>query len=134
MKRIVLSLLIGFAAVIAVSAENWPAWRGPQANGVSGEKNVPLKWSTDENIAWKLAMPSRSGATPIIWGDRIFLTSVVSAGETEKPAKGLYFGGERPASSAEHRWMVTAIDFTSGRTVWSREAHRAPWGRGLRPG
>ena len=66
------------AAVLAMSApalraENWPQWRGPSLNGVSGEKNLPVKWSKTENIAWKLAMPSWSGSTPIVWGDYIFL-------------------------------------------------------------
>lgn len=54
-------------------AENWPQWRGPTLNGVSGERNLPVRWSTTENVAWKLAMPSKTGATPIIWGNRIFL-------------------------------------------------------------
>ena len=54
-------------------AENWPQWRGPDLNGESHEKNLPLKWSQDENIAWKIPMPSRSGATPIIWGEKILL-------------------------------------------------------------
>jgi outer membrane protein assembly factor BamB len=54
-------------------AENWPQWRGPSLNGVSNEKNLPAKWTTEENIAWKLAMPEWSGSTPIIWRDRIFL-------------------------------------------------------------
>ena len=54
-------------------AENWPQWRGPTLNGVSTEKNLPLRWSTDENVSWKLAMPGWSGATPIIWNDRVFL-------------------------------------------------------------
>ena len=54
-------------------AENWPQWRGPALNGVSGEKNLPSRWSAEENITWKLAMPGSSGSTPIIWKDRIFL-------------------------------------------------------------
>ena len=53
--------------------ENWPQWRGPHANGISDEKPLPVHWSNTDHIAWKLAMPSKSGATPIIWGDRIFL-------------------------------------------------------------
>ncbi|HKW98424.1 MAG TPA: PQQ-binding-like beta-propeller repeat protein [Bryobacteraceae bacterium] len=61
--------LVGFAAY----AENWPQWRGPELNGVSHEKNLPVRWTREENVAWKLAMPSWSGATPIIWGERIFL-------------------------------------------------------------
>lgn len=63
------------AAVLSVPAfaENWPQWRGPSLNGVSGEENLPVRWSTTENVAWKLAMPSKTGATPIIWGNHIFL-------------------------------------------------------------
>jgi outer membrane protein assembly factor BamB len=66
-----------FAVVMLLTsvthAENWPQWRGPNLNGVSGEKNLPWQWNTEENINWKLALPSWSGATPIIWNDRIFL-------------------------------------------------------------
>jgi outer membrane protein assembly factor BamB len=56
-------------------AENWPQWRGPSLNGVSGEQNLPVRWSTTGNVAWKLAMPSKTGSTPIVWGDRIFLNA-----------------------------------------------------------
>jgi len=61
------------ATVGVVRAENWPQWRGPTLNGVSGETNLPVRWSATENIAWKLALPAWSGSTPIVWGDRIFL-------------------------------------------------------------
>ena len=54
-------------------AGNWPQWRGPSLNGVSDEKNLPVEWNQRERRHWKLAMPSWSGSTPIIWGDRIFL-------------------------------------------------------------
>lgn len=57
----------------AARADNWPQWRGPNLNGTSDEKNLPVKWTTEENVAWKVAMPSWSGSTPIIWGDRVFL-------------------------------------------------------------
>src|SRR5258708_3792060 len=69
----VLSFVILLLPTTVVLAENWPQWRGPNLNGVSNEKNLPLRWSTEENIAWKLAMPSWTGATPIIWGESIFL-------------------------------------------------------------
>lgn len=60
-------------SIAVVHAENWPQWRGPNLNGVSNEKNLPLKWTTEENVVWKVAMPGLSGSTPIIWRDRIFL-------------------------------------------------------------
>ena len=72
-KRKFLSVFICVHLWPFLYAENWPQWRGPSLNGVSGEQNLPVKWSTTENVAWKLAMPSKSGATPIIWGNRIFL-------------------------------------------------------------
>ncbi|MGH9835097.1 MAG: PQQ-binding-like beta-propeller repeat protein [Blastocatellia bacterium] len=59
-----------FAAALA---DNWPQWRGPFLNGVSNEKNLPLRWSKGENIAWKLSLPGLSAATPVIWEDRVFL-------------------------------------------------------------
>jgi outer membrane protein assembly factor BamB len=59
----------------AVWAENWPYWRGPDQNGISKEVRLPAQWSSTKNIAWKLPLPGMAGSTPIIWGERIFLTS-----------------------------------------------------------
>ncbi|HEY7500137.1 MAG TPA: PQQ-binding-like beta-propeller repeat protein [Vicinamibacterales bacterium] len=131
MKRLALSLVVvaagGFVTAIGISAENWPAWRGPLANGVSGEKNVPLKWSTEQNIAWKLAMPSRSGATPIIWGDRIFLNvaTAMTTGDLELWAVDRKKGEpvwKRPLGGGNNQQrkqnMSTPSPVTDGATVW----------------
>jgi outer membrane protein assembly factor BamB len=68
-----------FAVLMAVSvparAENWPQWRGPNGDGVSKETNLPTEWSDAKNVAWKLPLPGMGGSTPIVWSDRIFLTS-----------------------------------------------------------
>ncbi len=64
-----LAVLLRPAAV----AEDWPQWRGPSLNGVSREPNLPVRWSPTEHVAWKLEMPDKSGATPIIWGNAVFL-------------------------------------------------------------
>ena len=71
--RIVQVMAIVLFSISVAHADNWPQWRGPWLNGVSTEKNLPAKWTIEENIAWKLAMPEWSGSTPIIWRDRIFL-------------------------------------------------------------
>jgi len=70
---VITSLILTTMALPAAQADNWPQWRGPALNGVSNEKNLPVKWTTEENIIWKLAMPNWTGATPIIWGENIFL-------------------------------------------------------------
>ncbi|MCI0696370.1 hypothetical protein L0337_30750 [candidate division KSB1 bacterium] len=72
------SMIIFFFA--SALADNWPQWRGPFLNGVSSEKNLPLRWSKEENIAWKLSLPGLSAATPVIWEDKIFL-NVTDDGE-----------------------------------------------------
>jgi outer membrane protein assembly factor BamB len=78
MKQITFILLVGIFLAIGLlersaSAENWPQWRGPALNGVSNEKNLPVKWTTEENVVWKTALPEWSGSTPIIWRNHIFL-------------------------------------------------------------
>jgi outer membrane protein assembly factor BamB len=67
-------LLVCAVLAAAPHAENWPQWRGPMLNGISSETNLPVKWSATENVTWKLALPAWSGSTPIVWGDRIFLS------------------------------------------------------------
>lgn len=59
----------------AVRADNWPQWRGPENNGVCKETNLPTEWGATKNVAWKLALPGMAGSTPIVWGERLFLTS-----------------------------------------------------------
>src|SRR5687768_13691301 len=70
----------GFVAMVAIAiagssrADNWPAWRGPSGNGVSEEARLPLTWSPTENVRWKAKLPFACNSTPIIWGDRVFIT------------------------------------------------------------
>lgn len=66
-------LILCFSFCLWAQAENWPQWRGPNLDGTSGEKNLPVSWSKTENVEWRLELPMRSGSTPIIWGERIFL-------------------------------------------------------------
>ena len=63
----------------AASAENWPQWRGPTHDGISPEKNLPTKWTKTEGVLWRAELPGPAGATPVVWGDKVFLTSVDKA-------------------------------------------------------
>src|SRR5688572_22845743 len=73
LKRTCSGLVVIMFSLTMADAENWPQWRGPSLNGVSSEKNLPVKWTTEENVVWKLTLPLWSGSTPIIWNDRVFL-------------------------------------------------------------
>src|SRR5260370_1476541 len=66
-------LCLALLSIPAMYAEIWPQWSGPELDGVSHETNLPVHWSPQDNIAWKLPLPDRSGATPIVWGDYVFL-------------------------------------------------------------
>ena len=112
------------AASTAPSNANWPQFRGAGSLGVAEDPNLPDKWSATENVAWKTEIPGVGWSSPIVWGDNIFLTSVISADSKEAPKKGLYFGGERPAPKDEHRWMVYAVSFKTGKILWEKEVHR----------
>jgi len=114
-----------FACASAGAASNWPQFRGPGSLGVSDEKNLPETWSPTQNVAWKTEIPGRGWSSPIVWGDRVFVTSVVNEGQTEPPKKGLYFGGDRPTPSKDiHHWMVYCLNLKTGKTLWEKEVHR----------
>lgn len=107
-----------------LSAEHWPQWRGPQLNGVSAERNLPTRWSTTENVTWKLPVPERSGATPIVWGDHLFLN--VGEGQTlalwsvDRNTGAVRW--RRPLGGGNRRMMKQQMSspspVTDGRTVW----------------
>jgi outer membrane protein assembly factor BamB len=129
MRPLALALLALTAAValpLGAAERDWPQFRGPRAGVAADDAALPDSWSRTENVVWRTGIPGTGWSSPVIWGDHIFVTSVISAADQEPPKPGLYFGGERPAPTAEHRWMVYAIDFSTGRIRWEREVHRAP--------
>ncbi len=115
--------LVVFTARAAESADNWPQFRGPGSLGVSENPGLPDRWSATENVAWKTPIPGRGWSSPIVWGNRVFVTTVAGEAEMEAPKKGLYFGGERPEVPKDtHHWLVLCLDLNSGREVWRQEA------------
>lgn len=117
--------LIGQVIPAANAVDHWPQFRGPAASGVSSDPTIPDRWSTTENVEWKTEVPGRSWSSPIVCGNRVFLTSVVNLGESEPPQKGLYFGGERPEPPrSEHHWKVFCLDLATGKIQWDRTVHQ----------
>ncbi len=112
------------AALPLVAAENWPQFRGADSLGVADNANLPDHWSDTENVAWKTDVAGRGWSSPIVWGDKIFLSTVVNLGEEEEPKKGLYFGGNRPKPpESEHEWKVVCLDLNDGHKLWEQTAH-----------
>lgn len=106
--------------------DNWPAWRGPLVTGVAPHADPPVQWSTSENIKWKLDLPGQSNATPIIWGDRVF---VLTAAQSERTVDQLSApkmeppGGYRTKRPRNYyRFEVYCVDRATGRILWQRTA------------
>ncbi len=85
---VVTVLCVGAQVVRADSAadQNWPQWRGPDGNGVSSTANPPVQWSEETNVKWKVKIPGRGLATPIVWGDKVFVQTAVPTGKKVEPA------------------------------------------------
>jgi len=152
--RILASLAIaGVALVPAVRAASPPAWpqfRGPGGAGIADDATLPVSWSTTEHVAWTADLPGRGWSSPIVWGDRVFVTSAVNTNAFKAPSTGI-FGNDYAAElekqglpedeivkklvardielaseSGTISYVVAALDAKTGTVVWLREAHRAP--------
>ncbi|HWI16560.1 MAG TPA: PQQ-binding-like beta-propeller repeat protein [Vicinamibacterales bacterium] len=116
-----LCLCLGSAA----HAQNWPSFRGPNGSGIADVPPLPVAWDGEKsvNILWKTAVPGLGHSSPVVWGDRIFVTAA------ESSAKNLNFNakdsGIDPANDTSvHQWRVYSLDKRSGKIVWSRTAHQ----------
>ncbi len=85
---------------------------------------LPDTWTTTENVLWKTDLAGRGWSSPVVWGNKVFLTAVVNVGESEEPKKGLYFGGnrEKPPETL-HQWKVYCLDLNSGAILWEKQVH-----------
>jgi outer membrane protein assembly factor BamB len=80
MPRLLAPLACLCLCVAIARADNWPNWRGPSGQGYCEEKNLPLKWSSSENIKWKVPLANQGNSTPVVWGEKIFLTQANKGG------------------------------------------------------
>ncbi len=136
-------------------AQHWPQFRGAGSAGVADASALPTRWSTTENVAWTAEIPGRGWSSPIVWDDRVYLTTAVNAGPFKAASTGIYGNDfaaelkrqglpddeivkrvvardiELASESDEVSYEVLALDARSGRVVWRREAYRGkpPGGR-----
>jgi outer membrane protein assembly factor BamB len=109
-----------------VSAQNWPSFRGPGASGVADGAPTAVTWSaaTGENVLWKTPVPGVAVSSPIVWGDRIFVSTAVSSDASAGIRTGLYGDVEPAKDVSPHVWKLVALDRRSGKVLWEREAHK----------
>ena len=108
----------------ANAAGSWPSFRGPNASGVAEGQNLPDKWDakTGENILWRTAIPGLAHSSPVIWGNRVYVTSAVSSDPKATFRPGLYGDGDASKDRSTHKWMIYAVDKQTGKIAWERVA------------
>lgn len=120
---VLLVMLVAVGMVQAQSDAHWPQWRGPFFNGMA-RGDAPTVWSDTKNIKWKVEIPGRGFSTPVMWGDRIFLTTAIPNKAEEPqpaPAEGRRAGGGA-GPLVEHKFEVLCLDRKTGKLLWQRTA------------
>jgi outer membrane protein assembly factor BamB len=116
-------LLVSCLCLIAVAhAQNWPSFRGPNASGVADGNTPPTVWDAGKsiNILWKTPIPGLGHSSPVVWGDRIFVTTAVSSAAKEEFVHGLTETAASADDNSNHSWRVYCLDRNTGRVIWQK--------------
>ena len=129
MKSVSRSCVFVAAAIVASagspSAQNWPMFRGPAASGVADGTPTPVKWdiASGENVLWKTPLAGVAVSSPIVWGDRVFVSTAVGSDPSAGIRTGLYGDVEPAKDVSKHAWKLVALDKRTGKLLWERVAH-----------
>jgi hypothetical protein len=148
-----LALLVGGVAAAPAPSrapENWPQFRGPDALPVSDNPNLPSSWSRTDNVEWVTEIPGTGWSSPIVWGDRVFVTAAVSEDEMKQPSLGVDFSNDYVAELSQQGlsmeevirrvdardiefpdevdldYVLYSLDLESGEILWQRSFHQGP--------
>jgi outer membrane protein assembly factor BamB len=132
-RRISLALIVAASFVLSLvsvaGAANWPQWRGPDGSGISNEKNLPAEWSPTKNIKWKTPIGGRGHSSPIVWENKIFVTTAVEGAEVAgaKAARHLlenkdFVHPDSVGANRKHTFKVIALNRDDGKILWESVA------------
>jgi outer membrane protein assembly factor BamB len=119
-----------FPLALAAANDDWSQWRGPNNDGVA-RGDAPLEWDDKKNVAWRAAIPGRGFSSPVLWGDKIFLTTAVpteaapaptSAGAAPQTGGGRRSPNGNAGAGREHKFVVLCLDRRTGKILWERVA------------
>src|SRR4051812_2067548 len=128
MKRILSVALCLCLSAIAnaqkATTQNWPSFRGANASGVADGVPTPTTWDATKsvNILWKTVIPGLAHSSPVVWGDRVYVTTAVSSQGNEYFRHGLYGDVDSDKDVSKHAWHVYSMDKRSGKVVWDKVA------------
>jgi outer membrane protein assembly factor BamB len=122
------SSVVLFAASLAAQtprSDSWPSFRGDRAAGVAEGQNLPERWDAEKGVGvkWKTAIPGLAHSSPVVWGERVYVTTAVSSRGGDSFRHGLYGDGDASDDRSPQQWKLYALDRRSGRVVWERTAY-----------
>jgi len=145
---VILVAAAGLTVPRAAGPTDWPQFRGASSAGIADASSLPVSWSATKNVGWAVSIPGRGWSSPIVWRDRVFVTTAVSKGDFKEPSTGI-FGNDYvaelmkqglPADEVNRRvkardievtdevedvrWLVMALDSRTGKVVWEHEAYK----------
>lgn len=125
MNRLLLSLVCLCLFSIGVRAQDWPQFRGPRATGVVEGRPAAIAWDAEKsvNTRWKTAIPGLAHSSPVVWGDKVFVSTAVTSATKDETRFGLYGDVAPVKDDPRHTWKVYALDKTTGKILWERVAY-----------
>jgi outer membrane protein assembly factor BamB len=125
--------MVLFSIPVTAHGDEWPQFRGPNGTGFSSETKLPAEWAADKNVAWKVKVPGYGWSSPVVWGDKVFVTTAVSDKQTKPRAFG---GGGRGTGGRPggfnrdggkppdvvYRWEIYCLDRATGKEIWHQKA------------
>jgi outer membrane protein assembly factor BamB len=123
--RRTIPIVLWLFACATVSGQHWPSFRGPAASGVADGSPTPVTWNatTGENVLWKTPIAGVAVSSPIVWADRVFVSTAVSSDPNAGIRTGLYGDVEPLNDLTKHTWRLIALDKRTGKVLWERVAH-----------
>lgn len=123
--RAILCLSMALLLGRPLCGQNWPSFRGPHASGVADGQNAPTTWGAEKsvNILWKTPIPGLAHSSPVVWGDRVYLTTAISSDPKAEFRPGLFGDVEPSKDLSRHSWRVYCLDMNTGKILWERTVH-----------
>src|SRR5690349_7632224 len=130
-RSIAVLLLLAVPAFAQDRPGRGPQWRGPNSDGCAPDSDPPVEWSETKNVRWKVEIPGSGSATPVVWGEKMFVLTAINTGKKapgadqvpEPPAAGR--GMSIPSPGTIQQYQVICLDPMTGKTIWSRTAVEA---------
>lgn len=120
-----LAVIAGAVIATETANSNWPSFRGIHASGIADNQDLPSDWDASKaaNLKWKTVIPGLAHSSPVVWGDRVFVTTAVSSAGKDNFRPGLYGDGNASEDRSVHQWKVYALDRMTGKIIWGRTAY-----------